>query len=298
MEIASLMNSFFLSDPEAKRQRFCLRRYCIAALTDDCAVIEWVDEIKPLRNILTDCYAFDGSGVRISQVKAWVAKVENKTLSRMELFTNHILPSAPPVFHQWFNMTFSNHQSWYEARNLFTRSTALWSIAGHIVGLGDRHAENLMIDEEHGELMHVDFACMFDKGETLEVPERVRFRLTQNIVDGMGILGADGPFRAISEVVLRCEMKNKNAVMSIVETLLHEPLAEWTSRSFRAKSGEPKRLFERVARRLNGFLDLYSNPREPDTLALNVESQVTKLIRHSSALENLSEMYIWWMAWM
>lgn len=297
MEVASLMNTLFLTDSEARRKQFALRRYCIAALVDDCAIIEWVDDSSPLRHVVTHCYGMDGSGVRISQVKAWQAKVDNKSITKMEMFERHILPAAPPVLHQWFDQTFANNQDWYQARTLFTQSTALWSMAGHIVGLGDRHAENLMIDTKRGELLHVDFACMFDKGETLEVPERVRFRLTQNLVDGMGVLGADGPFRANCEIALRCQVKNKNAVMSVVETLLHDPLVEWTSRSSRGRSVDPTRLIDRVARRLDGFLDLFSVPREKDTMALNVEGQVSKLISHSSALENLSEMYTWWMAW-
>ncbi|KAG5470547.1 hypothetical protein LSCM1_01791 [Leishmania martiniquensis] len=298
MEVAALMNSFFLSDPEAKRKRFSLRRYSITALSDDCAVIEWLNDTTPLAKVAMECYALDRSGVHISAVKKWVALVDEKKMTKMELFTKYILPEAPPVMHQWLDRTFASNQSWYEARTLFTQSTALWSIAGHIVGLGDRHAENLMIDMERGELMHVDFACMFDKGEKLEVPEQVRFRLTQNLTDVMGVLGAYGPFQATCEVALRCEMKNKSAVMSIIETLLHEPLIEWRRQSCRSHSSSgPKQLMERVARRLDGFLDLYSVPAQRDTLSLNVESQVAKLIHHSSDLNNLSQMYIWWMAW-
>ncbi|KAL7700024.1 phosphatidylinositol 3-related kinase [Lotmaria passim] len=298
MEVATLMNSFFLSDPEARRKRFSLRRYSITALSDDCAVIEWLNDTSTLSKVAVECYTLDRSGVHVSSVKKWLALVEEKKLSKMDLFTKYILPEAPPVLHQWLDRTFASNQHWYEARNLFTQSTALWSIAGHIVGLGDRHAENLMLDLERGELMHVDFACMFDKGEKLEVPEQVRFRLTQNLTDAMGVLGAYGPFQAACEVALRCEMKNKSAVMSIVETLLHEPLVEWRRQSSRASaSGGPKQLMERVARRLDGFLDLFSIPPQRDTLALNVESQVSKLIHHSSDLNNLSQMYIWWMAW-
>jgi hypothetical protein len=298
MEVATLMNSFFLSDPEARRKRFSLRRYSVTALSDDCAVIEWLNDTTTLAKVAMECYSLDRSGVHISSVKKWVALVDEKKLSKKDLFTKYILPEAPPVMHQWLDRTFSSNQSWYEARKLFTQSTALWSIAGHIVGLGDRHAENLMIDMSRGELMHVDFACMFDKGEKLEVPEQVRFRLTQNLTDVMGVLGAYGPFQATCEVALRCEMKNKSAVMSIVETLLHEPLVEWRRQSSRSSAANgPRQLMERVARRLDGFLDLYSVPPQRDTLALNVESQVAKLIHHSSDLDNLSQMYIWWMAW-
>ncbi|CCW70628.1 unnamed protein product [Phytomonas sp. Hart1] len=298
MEIAGLMNTFFLKDPAARRHRFELRRYAIMALTDDCAFIEWVNHLSPLRTVVSQTYVLDGTGVRTSEVKKWYTKVEARTLSKMKLFTQYILPAAPAVLHQWFDMAFASNSAWYQARERFTQSTALWSIAGHILGLGDRHGENLLMDLHRGELLHVDFACMFDKGETLEVPERVRFRLTPNLVDGMGVLGVEGAFRARCELALRCQIRNKKAVMSIVEILLHDPLVEWSGgRGSRRPAIAPKGLVGRVARRLDGFLDLYSNPREEDTLALSVEGQVSKLISHSSALENLSEMYIWWMAW-
>nr|CCC95978.1 unnamed protein product [Trypanosoma congolense IL3000] len=172
-------------------------------------------------------------------------------------------------------------------------------MVGHIVGLGDRHGENIMLDVRSGEAVHVDFACMFDKGETLEVAERVRFRLTQNVVDGMGILGVDGPFRACCHGALRCQMKNKTAIMSVVETLLHDPLVEWMrEHTKRHRATNPKQLIGRVSRRLDGFLDLYNLNNEKDALALGCEGQVSRLISHCSAIENLSEMYIWWMAWM
>jgi len=52
-------------------------------------------------------------------------------------------------------------------------------MVGHIVGLGDRHGENLLLDSVSGDIVHVDFSCLFDKGITLQQPEVVPFRLTQ-----------------------------------------------------------------------------------------------------------------------
>ena len=69
-----------------------------------------------------------------------------------------------------------------DARNRFTRSTAVWSIIGHIIGLGDRHVENILLDTTNGECVHVDFDCLFDKGLSLAKPEIVPFRLTPNLV--------------------------------------------------------------------------------------------------------------------
>lgn len=93
-----------------------------------------------------------------------------------------------PCFHRWFIEKFhADPTSWLEARSLFTRSTALWNIVGFIVGLGDRHTENILLDVTSGECIHVDFDCLFDKGLGLKRPEIVPFRLTPNIVSKQGI---------------------------------------------------------------------------------------------------------------
>lgn len=36
-------------------------------------------------------------------------------------------------------------------------------MVGYIIGLGDRHGENIMLDEVTGETVHCDFNCLFDK---------------------------------------------------------------------------------------------------------------------------------------
>ena len=58
--------------------------------------------------------------------------------------------------------------------------------------LGDRHGENILLDETNGDTAHVDFNCLFDKGLTFEKPEMVPFRLTHNMVDGFGVSGYEG----------------------------------------------------------------------------------------------------------
>ena len=32
-----------------------------------------------------------------------------------------------------------------------------------MLGLGDRHGENILFDSNNGEAMHVDFNCLFNK---------------------------------------------------------------------------------------------------------------------------------------
>lgn len=59
------------------------------------------------------------------------------------------------------------------------------SIVGYILGLGDRHGENILFDSNNGDTVHVDFNCLFNKGEMFEVPEVVPFRLTHNMVNNI-----------------------------------------------------------------------------------------------------------------
>ena len=64
---------------------------------------------------------------------------------------------------KWFAETFSTPELWISAKLEFSRSVACMSMIGHLVGLGDRHGENILIDETSGGCVHVDFNCLFDK---------------------------------------------------------------------------------------------------------------------------------------
>ena len=293
MEIAMIVNHLFQKGGGSLRgtDRCSLKRYAVLALSDDCAAIEWVPETVTLRNLAEDCYALDGTGVSLNTVKGLLDKVKDNRITKMEMFDKHIFPAAPPVLHQWLIRSFPTPHLWYQSRLRFTQSCALWSMCGHVVGLGDRHGENLLLCRDTGEIMHVDFAVMFDKGELLEVPERVRFRLTPNLVDAMGVTGPYGEFQAVSEASLSTLCTSKDVVLGILDTFTHDPLIEWSKRG----GTDVRQLMKRCSRRLDGYLDLYGHPK--DHTALSYSGQVARLIGHSSSKSVLSEMYIWWMAW-
>lgn len=45
----------------------------------------------------------------------------------------------------------------------YARTTAVMSMVGYIVGLGDRHGENILFDASCGDTVHVDLNCLFNK---------------------------------------------------------------------------------------------------------------------------------------
>jgi phosphatidylinositol kinase/protein kinase (PI-3 family) len=79
------------------------------------------------------------------------------------LFEDLILKNNPPLLYWWFVNKYTDPHQWYQARVLFTLSAAVWSAVGYVIGLGDRHAENILVDTTRGELVHVDFDCIFNK---------------------------------------------------------------------------------------------------------------------------------------
>lgn len=49
---------------------------------------------------------------------------------------------------------------------------------GYLLGLGDRHPSNLMLDRYSGKLLHIDFGDCFEASMNREkFPERVRSKL-------------------------------------------------------------------------------------------------------------------------
>jgi DNA-dependent protein kinase catalytic subunit len=64
-------------------------------------------------------------------------------------------------------------------KNSFIKSMAVFSAASYLLGLGDRHLENFLIDTTDGEVLGIDFGIAFGSNVQLSIPELMPFRLTQ-----------------------------------------------------------------------------------------------------------------------
>ncbi|KAH9313316.1 hypothetical protein KI387_028351, partial [Taxus chinensis] len=101
------------------------------------------------------------------------------------------------------------------------------SMVGHILGLGDRHLDNILMDFSTGDVVHIDYNVCFDKGLRLKIPEIVPFRLTQTMQAALGLTGIEGTFRANCEVVFDILRKNKDTILMLLEVFVWDPLVEW-----------------------------------------------------------------------
>jgi FKBP12-rapamycin complex-associated protein len=101
----------------------------------------------------------------------------------------------------WLKSVDSEH--WLERRATYTRSLAVNSMVGHILGLGDRHPSNLMLGRSTGKVVHIDFGDCFEVAMHREkFPERIPFRLTRMLTRAMEV--SAGPSTFVSELTSGC----------------------------------------------------------------------------------------------
>merc|ERR1719421_2423568 len=101
-------------------------------------------------------------------------------------------------------------EAWLERRSNFSRSLAVMSIVGYMLGLGDRHPSNLMLHRFTGKIVHIDFGDCFEVAMRRDkYPERVPFRLTRMLRNAMEVSGIEGTFRLTCESVMKVLRENK-----------------------------------------------------------------------------------------
>jgi Phosphatidylinositol 3- and 4-kinase len=92
-------------------------------------------------------------------------------------------------------------QVWLERRTAYTRATGVMSMVGYLLGLGDRHPSNLMLDRYSGKLLHIDFGDCFEASMHREkFPEKVRLLCSALTYDELRVL-----VHATSCAVLPCQ---------------------------------------------------------------------------------------------
>ena len=126
------------------------------------------------------------------------------------------------------------------------------------------------------------------------------------MVDALGFTGVEGSFRRACEVTLRVLRKEKDSLINVLETLVYDPLLEWSKQSKQTKkrslrnesamahisvvrsklNGDAKNKLEEYARATKRHTD----PKKPQQqgIILSVEGQVCVCVCVSFTLSCLS----------
>ena len=198
-------------------------------------------------------------------------------------------------------------KAYESAKENFRLSSAGYAVATCVLGIADRHPGNIMIQRMTGNVVHIDFGDCFEvTKERAQLAETIPFRLTRNIIATLGPCSIEGSFRRTFEEGIRVIRDRREAVMSILEIFIREPITsggffeplpknEVISGSVEindlvSRSSALERLKDQISRiseKING-LDF-----ENDT-PLTVSEQTDALIKSATDTYNLSCLYHGW----
>lgn len=219
------VNKILQNNKELRNHELRIKTYKVIPLGPKTGIIEFVANSVSLHNILVKLHSNDS--IRFDQARRLMKQVQNKSKEeRLKIFLD-LTERIKPQFRNFFFDSFVEPSSWFNAKKTYVKGVATTSIVGHILGLGDRHLNNILIDCYTGEPIHIDLGIAFDQGKLLPIPELVPFRLTNDIVDAFGVTGVDGMFRKNCERVYSVLRENHDQVMCVLNILKWDPLYSW-----------------------------------------------------------------------
>ena len=228
------VNRLLSADEETRKRNLLMRTYRVIPLKPLVGLLEWVPDSIPLATFLTEAHERLRPGdLHPSKcrelLKAEAERPGSTVQSKMNVLLKDVGQRFRPVLRYFFFEHFTL-KNWWNAKKAYTSSTATASIVGWIVGLGDRHGMNILLDKSTGQVVHIDLNMIFEAGRTLRIPERVPFRLTPDCVDGLGPegIGLDGPFKTHAIAALKVLRRERSILLMIMDVFKYDPLQKWT----------------------------------------------------------------------
>jgi len=330
-QLFRVTNRLLTSDKECRRRDLQMLTYKVVPLGPGAGLVEFVEGTLTLGQYLV-AQGPQGNAsahARYDSVnwKRWPSSRCRDELMAAKDFTSQrrvfdeICQNFRPVLHYFFLENFASPADWLCKRLAFTRSVAASSMIGFIVGLGDRHTQNILLSQKTGEIVHIDFGIAFDQGRTQNKPELVPFRLTRDLVDAFGVGNTSGVFQRCCEETLRVLRTDADTILTVIEVLLHDPLARWTrqakSDDLRGAVASPvptsglKRAASAMSLAASGRSETNSNLdaeravlRVKEKLRgiehgefVSVQGQVKRLITEAQNPDNLCQLFPGWMPW-
>ncbi|XP_011642127.1 serine-protein kinase ATM isoform X1 [Pogonomyrmex barbatus] len=312
-QVFTVMNTLLRTCKETQRRNLRIRTYKVVPLTQRSGVLEWCDNTMPISTTLTGSsntpgmhkkyYPRDLSANAAREKLKNVAQESNEV--KLAVFLE-CCKRMKPAFHHFFEEKYRSPETWVERTLTYTRSVATTSIAGYILGLGDRHLSNILIDEHTAEVVHIDFGVAFEQGKVLPIPEMIPFRLTRDLEVAMGASGIEGTMRRSCEVTMQMLRDQRQIIITLLQVLLYDPLFTWAItpekackmqsdviRGFSENSGRAPVETNKIAKRALLRIEQKLQGTE-DGLVSSVSGQVERLLQEARDPTNLCRIYCGW----
>ena len=231
MQLFGLVNTLLSTDRDTSKKDLGIQRYSVVPLSPNSGLISWVAQCDTLHSLIKE----------YREARKILLNVEHRlmlqmapdydalpVLNKLEVFQHTVANTAGNDIARVVWLRSRNAEHWLLRRTTYTRSLAVMSMVGYILGLGDRHPSNLMLDRLTGKILHIDFGDCFEVAVHRDkFPEKIPFRLTRMLVHAMEVSGIEGNFRSTCEAVMGMLRNNKESVLAMLEAFVHDPLINW-----------------------------------------------------------------------
>lgn len=331
MQLFGLVNTLLVNDPECFKRHLDIERSPAIPLSPKVGLLGWFPHSDTFHVLIKEYRESRKITLNIEHrlMLQMAPDYDMLTLlQKVEVFMAALDNTRGQDLYKVLWLKSKSSETWLDRRTTYTRSLAVMSMVGYILGLGDRHPSNLMLDQITGKVIHIDFGDCFEAAILREkYPEKVPFRLTRMLNYAMEVSGIEGSFRITCEHVMRVLRDNKESLMAILEAFAYDPLINWgfdfptkamaeatgievpqvnaaeLLRRGQIDEAEAARLVKqndveirnaRAALVLKRITDKLTGNDIKRLSDLDVPTQVDKLIHQATRAENLCQHYIGW----
>ncbi|GJJ77035.1 DNA-dependent protein kinase catalytic subunit [Entomortierella parvispora] len=240
-QLFSLMNDIMRKDPQCSRQDISIGTYSVIPMSLSLGILEWVDNTVPLRHCIES---------QLSRKEMWRKGLEQYS-KFMDSFKGDIMGYPNMFIHASRDKVTKNLEALYSfyredllrtsitqlaaspeaflmLRSEFAKSLAAISVCSYLLGIGDRHLENFLVDKSTGCMIPIDFGHAFGSAtEVLPVPELVPFRLTRQLSSFLNPLGPKGLLEHPMVCIMKALQNKKDVILNTMDVFVKEPLLDW-----------------------------------------------------------------------
>ena len=294
MQLFSYINSFVENSNLQLKSRLKVSTYKVIPLTRKVGLIGWVPKCTTLFDLIKQYR--NKYKIELEQEYSYLKKnypnYDYLPLpKKKEAFEKCIeITDGNDIKHILFSGTKAYHD-WLERRTNYSTSLAMNSMLGYILGLGDRHLCNIMMQNNTSKLVHIDFGDCFEVALSRnQYPEKVPFRLTRMLLNSLEVSKIEGTFRSCCEEGMLLLRNNNTHIMYLLESFIYDPLILWTENEKDYKNNDIMKIVNRIKDKLTGK-DFSPSQK------FNVSEQVDALIKQATDPSNLCQMYKGWSPW-
>lgn len=232
MQSLSLVNTLLKKNDKTERKNLGIITYPVIPMSTNTGLLGWVHNCDTLHQLVVD-HRTANHTIKEAEFKLMYSLVENNyqqlCLShKLEVYRYILDNTRGDDLKKGLWMKSENAEVWLDKRTNYVRSLAVMSMVGYILGLGDRHMSNIMMQRSSGKIVHIDFGDLFEVTMARkDAPEKVPFRLTRLLTKAMEACGIEGNFTFTSINVMEMIRENKDSLLAILESFVTDPLLNW-----------------------------------------------------------------------